>query len=360
VCSNGGSQRGHTVSTPDGLRHVFHHFGSGTLVGADTYLPKEFILNPMVFREEYQELESLGIEPIVYVHPKCIVTTPFDMFANQIIEESRGDGKHGSCGLGIWETIFRNRIVDSSVSALSNFTHLDLYSYVKDIRDLYYRHRLHSFGINPIPKEWHDIYFAHNIITNYTDDFWFMMSKIKKIESAVILNEYENIVFENGQGLLLDQNISGYGVHTTPSNTGITNPRKIIKSALNHVNNEDIEAVYVTRTYLTRHGAGKFNTECPITNIGLGISDKTNVYNPSQENIRYGKINFQELLSRIDYDSKKFKGITKSIAVTHLNETGYNLVLEESDNTAIFFNDFERKYYSDGTNRNSIMEKICC
>lgn len=27
VCSNGGSQRGHTVMTPDGIRHVFHHFG---------------------------------------------------------------------------------------------------------------------------------------------------------------------------------------------------------------------------------------------------------------------------------------------------------------------------------------------
>ena len=29
ICSNGGAQRGHTVTTPDGRRHVFHHFGSG-------------------------------------------------------------------------------------------------------------------------------------------------------------------------------------------------------------------------------------------------------------------------------------------------------------------------------------------
>ena len=28
---NGGAQRGHTVVTPDGTRHVFHHFGSGTI-----------------------------------------------------------------------------------------------------------------------------------------------------------------------------------------------------------------------------------------------------------------------------------------------------------------------------------------
>lgn len=25
VCSNGGAQRGHTVTTPDRIRHVFHH-----------------------------------------------------------------------------------------------------------------------------------------------------------------------------------------------------------------------------------------------------------------------------------------------------------------------------------------------
>ena len=36
-----------------------------------------------------------------------MITTPWDMMANQIIEESRGKDKHGSCGLGIFETIKR-------------------------------------------------------------------------------------------------------------------------------------------------------------------------------------------------------------------------------------------------------------
>ncbi len=31
---NGGAQAGHTVVTPDGLRHVFGHIGSGALAGA--------------------------------------------------------------------------------------------------------------------------------------------------------------------------------------------------------------------------------------------------------------------------------------------------------------------------------------
>ena len=51
VLSNGGAQRGHTV-VKEGVRHVFRHFGSGTLEGADTWFPEEFILNPMIFMKE--------------------------------------------------------------------------------------------------------------------------------------------------------------------------------------------------------------------------------------------------------------------------------------------------------------------
>ena len=106
VCSNGGAQRGHTVETPDGIRHVFHHFGSGILNSkierqrAATYLSEDFIVNPIIFKQEYEELCSLGYKPETYIHKNCMVSTPYDMMANQIIEENRGKNKHGSCGLG--------------------------------------------------------------------------------------------------------------------------------------------------------------------------------------------------------------------------------------------------------------------
>ena len=43
VLSNGGAQRGHTVVTPDGIRHVFHHFGSGTFAEAPTYFSEQYV-----------------------------------------------------------------------------------------------------------------------------------------------------------------------------------------------------------------------------------------------------------------------------------------------------------------------------
>ena len=53
VLFNGGSQRGHTVELKNEYRHIFHHFGSGTLSNADTYFDQNFILNPIVFVTEF-------------------------------------------------------------------------------------------------------------------------------------------------------------------------------------------------------------------------------------------------------------------------------------------------------------------
>ena len=105
VMINGGPQRGHTVDLADGRRHVFHHFGSGTLKGAVSCADEDYMVNPLLFREEYRELEkTFGLEPRLLIHGKCRVTTPWDMMTGQIIEECRGRKRHGSCGCGIFET----------------------------------------------------------------------------------------------------------------------------------------------------------------------------------------------------------------------------------------------------------------
>ena len=106
---NGGAQAGHTVNR-NGMRHVFKHFGSGTLAGADTILSRHFILNPIAFFQELEDLNaklSGGIKGVIYVENDCMVTTPFDIFINQALELKRGDARHGSCGMGIGVTVGR-------------------------------------------------------------------------------------------------------------------------------------------------------------------------------------------------------------------------------------------------------------
>ena len=330
VCSNGGAQRGHTVTTPDGIRHVFHHFGSGTFNHASTYLSEDFIVNPIIFKQEYDELMKLGYVPNVYINQDCMLTTPFDMMANQIIEENRGKNKHGSCGLGIFETIKRYK---------AGITDVD-----NHIRE-YYLEQFERENII-LTDEWSRIFFDNGIFEHFLDDWDFMNNHSLTISDNYFLNQFDNIVFEAAQGLLLDQNNIEYFPHLTPSNTGIKNPKRIIENV--EWNDEiNIETCYVSRTYLTRHGAGKIPSECNKRLINEYMFDKTNVPNPFQDTLRYGTLDLGELYSRCSKDIGNF-GDKKSIAITHCNEYGW-----DNDKLIELFKDWNI-YYSDGETHNDV------
>lgn len=322
VMSNGGSQRGHTVTTPDGTSHVFKHFGSGTFAYADAYCAEDFILNPMEFCREYQELITTGYNPKIYIHYNCRWSTPYDMIVNQIVEEARDNKRHGSCGMGIWETVYRYR-QKPCVFSLTEFNVLRQDAkreYLKNIRDSYMINRLKEYGINSIPHNWKSIVYSDNLIENFINDVAFMVSKVKVANNG-ILRCYQNVVFENGQGLLLDQNQTLYGDNTTPSNTGILNPLKVVSSVFDKAH---IEACYVTRTYLTRHGAGRFEEECNKSSINTAMVDETNQTNQFQGHLRYGELVVDDLISRVRQDlqylnNSKFNW-SASFGVTHTNE----------------------------------------
>lgn len=148
------------------------------------------------------------------------------------------------------------------------------------------------------------------------------------------------------QGLLLDQNNTEYFPHLTPSNTGIENPKRIIENV--EWNDEiNIETCYVSRTYLTRHGAGKFPSECNKRFINEYMFDKTNVPNPFQDTLRYGTLDLRELYSRCSDDVENF-GDEKSIAITHCNEYDW-----DNDKLIKLFKDWNI-YYSDGETHNDV------
>lgn len=330
--SNGGAQRGHTVVTPDGTRHVFHHFGSGTLVGVATYLSNQYIINPMTFRKEYEELEAMGFTPKVYAHWNCRWSTPYDMILNQIIEDSRGNKRHGSCGMGIWETIVRyNNYHPTCNNTLRTFNELSPQSklnWMKNLRKEYFEERLGKADFDVWGK-WIDIFYSDALAYHFINDIRFMCKHITWTCSE-ILQSYDTVVFENGQGLLLDQNQTKYGDNTTPSNTGIQNPYEIINKYLPNAN---VEVCYVTRTYMTRHGAGNFESECNKAEINSLMEDKTNVPNPYQGSIRYGWLNVSELAKRIkaDINSIEANDYEVSLAVTHINEFNNKELLNMSD-----------------------------
>ena len=312
VLSNGGPQRGHTV-VHNGKRHVFHHFGSGTLNDYETYCPSTFIVNPILYcKEKYELLYKFDILANVIMHPDCMITTPWDMMANQIIESAR-DQRHGSCGMGIWETIKRDAVIP-----LRYRDHI-YEGFVNEIRD-YYKSRFIEHGIDS--SDYDRMFFEDDdLVCCFVQDFECMFQNVIICKEDV-LNDFDNIIFENGQGLLLDKDNHEYQPNTTPSYTGMRNPW-VIMERLEQNTTSDVEVCYVTRSYLTRHGAGKMPDERDRKEISELIAlDATNVPNEWQGELRYGIIDSYDLISRTKDDFYKYapRDAKMTVAITHLNE----------------------------------------
>jgi len=317
---NGGSQAAHTVVTPEGKRHVFGHFGSGTLVGLPTYLSSFFAVHPILFREELAKLKVLGLTPKVYVDKECIVTTPFDMLINQIAETVRGENRHGSVGFGVNETVTRSEnFLKITVADLLPGREKMLALKLETIEDLYVSYRLEELGIKEVPP-----YFAKtlslnsaNIVSHYLADAKAMMGVIEIADSSMLHN-FESVIFEGAQGLLLDQNHK-YFPYVTHSNTGVKNVRKILESA--NLSHKPITVTYVTRCYATRHGAGPFPHETDSPPFAK-IEDLTNVPNIYQGALRFGLLDLDILAESIHADLawiRDLNCVTK-IAITCLDQ----------------------------------------
>src|SRR5579864_911975 len=105
---NGGAQAAHHVVRPNGKWHRFQQFGSGTFGYASTFLSRYMILHPLRLLDEACELQQHHhvADPLreVFIDPRALVITPYHTALNQLKERSRGNGRHGSTGLGIGET----------------------------------------------------------------------------------------------------------------------------------------------------------------------------------------------------------------------------------------------------------------
>lgn len=289
ILTNGGSQRGHSILTEDGSM-TFQHFGSGTYYGADNYYSSFFILNPMQFVREYI---SLIVKPQhIYRNINCLWTTPYDSIANHISEEHR----HASCCMGIWNTIRRSKSIKLSFDTFIKANSVYKEMYLQTIKRFYEREMF-------IPDDWKDIWESKYLISHFINDCIFMYRHTEV--SGLTRTNYDELIFENGQGLLLgDTGKDEYD--KTPSHTGAEDALCMLTK------DDDIILHYVTRPYLTRHGDGFFIED----NVGV-TEDRTNHYNEGQGEFKFGKLDINDLKDRIINDSKGFKF---EIELTHCDE----------------------------------------
>lgn len=285
---NGGAQAGHTVVAPSGHRHVFGHFGSGGFLGVPTFLSEYFICNPILYFRELEELRKLKFRiPSVYADPACLVTTFADMIINQRLERRRGDARHGSCGVGVNETVERSRVHNLCIT----------------MADLWNGPRTIEKKLVEICGKWAEFRTGSLILeATMFEGFLRACELFASMVHPAGIGQCEDPVFEGAQGLLLDQNNSEYYPHVTRSNTGMLNVRKLCEKA----GIRDIETYYVSRTYLTRHGAGPLPGEDP----SLQYRDDTNSEHPWQGRLRFAPLGggaFKTRCARDYGDTKGFK-----------------------------------------------------
>jgi adenylosuccinate synthase len=291
---NSGAQAGHTVVTPTGERHVFRHFGSGTFCEVPTFLSQFVICNPILFFEELEQLEKLGFTPQVFAHPDCLVTTYADMLINQTLENERGDKRHGSCGIGFHETICRSEIKELKITMADLWNggaRLELQ--LAEICDKYAQFRC---------KKTFSEHRLHEAFLACCDRF-------AQYVNPAGIGQCKDPVFEGAQGLLLDQNNKEFFPHLTHSNTGMKNVEELCAQA----GITEKEIYYISRTYLTRHGAGPL----PGHDENLAYKDSTNRPNKFQGTLRFAPLDYPALLKRCFKDSE---GHQFKLVLTHCDQ----------------------------------------
>ena len=339
VLTNGGPQRGHTVELTDGRRHVFKHFGAATFRGADTYYARQFMVNPMEYVREYEELQEICGKTAAFADPLCRFSTPWDMLVNQMLKEKQGI--HNSCGFGIWETVLRyQRGYGISLGAFAAMSREDRLTWLRRLRDGYFAGRLRELGLAHLDERHglfcpgsasglEDLFFSDGILFHFDEDCETMLS-LCPMRNEEHLRSYQTVLFENAQGLLLDGNAAEEQEFTTPSTTGVG---KVLQTVESVFRGADVEVCYVTRSYLTRHGDGSMKAcadgEIAADQLGAAlpglVTDMTNVQNRFQGNLRYGMMDVDLLAGRIGADYARCLGAAgnhyhPSIMITHLNE----------------------------------------
>lgn len=106
---NGGAQAGHNVVRADGRHHTFSQFGAGSFEpDVVTLLASAVVVHPTALLVEAAVLRDKGVPDALArlrIDARCRVTTPFHQAAGRLREWARGDAAHGSCGVGVGETV---------------------------------------------------------------------------------------------------------------------------------------------------------------------------------------------------------------------------------------------------------------
>ncbi|GIE33016.1 adenylosuccinate synthetase [Actinoplanes italicus] len=277
---NGGAQAAHNVITEDGRHHTFAQFGSGTLRGVPTHLTRFMVVDPLALAGEAKALGNPF--HLLTVDGDALLATPWHRAANRRRETGRGAERHGSCGMGVGETMSYAETHPDAPRVRDVLSPSRLRQRLAAVRD--------ALGDCGVP------------VQDVVDAFTAFGETVRIVGDSYTdsLLAKGPCVFEGAQGVLLDE-WRGWHPHTTWSTTTFDNALALCPS---------LQRLGVVRTYTTRHGAGPFVTEDPA----LDLPEAHNGRDPWQGAFRTG--HFDAVAHRY---AVEVAGGVDALAITHLD-----------------------------------------
>jgi adenylosuccinate synthase len=324
---NGGAQAGHNVVTPDGRHHTFAQFGAGTFVpGVRTYLSRFVVVHPTALLVEARRLGAVGVPDAldrVSISDRALLTTPVHQAATRLRELARGPARHGSCGVGVGETM-QDAIASPETAPVAR----DLEDPVAlRRRVLQQQARKRTLldaevrAVRHLPEALPEIRALED--PRIVDAWLDALAALRSCPGRVVpddhllklLREPGAVVFEGAQGVLLDE-WRGFHPFTTWSTCTFDNALALLRDAPHDASNDRaVTRLGVLRTYATRHGPGPMPTEAP--ELAKHLPEPHNGTGPWQGEFRRGWLDL--VLARYAVEAC---GGVDAIALTHLDALG--------------------------------------
>ena len=245
----GGPNAGHTLEF-DGKKYVLRSIPSGIFQSGQTnIIGNGVVLDPVLFRQEAQDLEASGIDlrKVLKLSKKAHLILPTHRLLDAANERAKGDSKIGTTGKGIGPT-YTDKISRNGLR-LGDTLLPDFKERYEKARD---RHvaRLKALGEDPqfddLQAQWLDA-------IDYLKTFDIIDSE-HYINRA--LSSGKTILCEGAQGTLLDVDFGSYPF-VTSSNTVCAGACTGLGVAPNKIG----EVFGIFKAYCTRVGSGPFPTE---------------------------------------------------------------------------------------------------
>lgn len=264
---NGGAQAGHNVVTAS-QHHTFSQFGAGTFIaGTRTVLLDPFVLHPTALLVEAEALASKGVTDAfsrLQIDARCRITTPFHQAAGRLRELLRGGEAHGTCGVGVGETVRQSLHHPAQTLRYADL----LLPEAAILENLHAQRETLLAELHSDNGEELKVLQDESLALRWLRTARALARQCPPASLETLTHHLQQpgvVLFEGAQGLLLDE-WRGFHPHTTWSST----TPAALEAALAELGlRVPIEHYGVLRTYLTRHGAGPLPTQDDALNVLL-------------------------------------------------------------------------------------------